>query len=162
MAGLIQLSEAASLALHGMGLLATSRRRMSVKELASATGASEAHLAKVFQRLGKEGYVFSTRGPHGGFVLAKPPEEISLLDIYRAIEGEPSREYCLLRRESCPFGRCIFGCILKRLSEEFLTYLSSKTLADLSGPRSNEGREAGFEVVSMSSNLVNQFKGQEG
>jgi len=145
MAGLMQLSEAASLALHGMGLLAASRRRMSVKELASATGASEAHLSKVFQRLGKEGYVFSTRGPRGGFVLAKPPEEISLFDIYRAIEGEPSKEYCLLRRESCPFKRCIFGSIVRRLSEDFLSYLTSKTLADLVEPQLEKAQVTAFE-----------------
>ncbi len=131
MKNIIQISEASSLALHGMCLIAANGRRMSIHEIAAATGASEAHLSKVFQRLVKEGMVRSIRGPGGGFDLAKPPESITLLDIYSAIEGMPSTDTCLLHSGSCPFRTCLFGGFIGDLTERFLGYLGDTTLADI-------------------------------
>ncbi len=130
MSEIIALSEAVSLALHGMGLLAAGERR-NARELAEGMNVSEAHLAKVFQRLVKSGLVLSTRGPGGGFELAREPEEISLFHIYSVIEGVPSEKYCLLRRDECPFGECIFGSMLERMTRNFMDYLKQTTLADL-------------------------------
>ncbi len=101
MSGVVAVSEAVSLAFHGMGLLA-SGKRMSAQERAEAVNVSEAHLAKVFQTLVKEGLVTSVRGPGGGFQLARDPGEISLFHIYTAIEGVPKHDYCLLHSERCP------------------------------------------------------------
>ena len=54
MASIIQISEAASLALHSMVMLAASpERSLTVKEITARTGVSEAHLSKVMQRLAK-------------------------------------------------------------------------------------------------------------
>jgi len=130
MSGVVAVSEAVSLAFHGMGLLA-SGRRMSAKEMAERVKVSEAHLAKVFQRLVKEGLVTSTRGPGGGFELAKDPAEVTLLHIYTVIEGLPRAEHCLLHSDTCPFGKCIFGSMLEKMTAEFVEYLKNTTLADL-------------------------------
>ncbi len=130
MSEVVAVSEAVSLAFHGMGLLASGERK-SAKEMAEAVNVSEAHLAKVFQRLVREGLVGSTRGPKGGFELAKQPEEITLFDIYVAIEGAPKGDYCLLHKERCPFGKCIFGSLLGKMTREFVDYLKSTTLGDL-------------------------------
>ena len=128
---IIQISEASSLAFHGMGLLAQSGGRLSVHEMASLTGSSEAHLSKVFQRLSRVGFVSSVRGPGGGFVLSRPAEEITLLDIYIAIEGEPSMDVCSLRSGICPFSRCIFGEVVSDIMKRLMDYLSGTTLADV-------------------------------
>ncbi len=130
MSEVVAVSEAVSLAFHGMGLLA-SGERMSAKEMAEAVNVSEAHLAKVFQRLVREGLVHSTRGPKGGFELARSPDKITLFDIYVVIEGVPKGDHCLLHKEQCPFGKCIFGSLLGNLTKEFVGYLKSTTLGDL-------------------------------
>ena len=130
MSEVVTVSEAVSLAFHGMGLLASGERK-SAKEMAEAVNVSEAHLAKVFQRLVREGLVGSTRGPKGGFELAKRPDEVTLFDIYIAIEGVPKGDYCLLHKEQCPFGRCIFGSLLGNITREFVDYLKNTTLGDL-------------------------------
>ena len=78
MTNLLRISDAASLGLHTMGLLAGRSTRLSTQEIARSLGASEHHLAKVMQRLAKMGLVVSTRGPQGGFVLSRPPAEITL------------------------------------------------------------------------------------
>jgi len=131
--GVVQISQAASIALHGMGLLALYGKRMSIGELSEMISVSEPHAAKVFQRLVKAGLVNSTRGPNGGVELSIPASKISLYDIYEAIEGKPSPDYCLINRQSCPFGACIFGTMLKKINDEFVSYMSGKTLADLVG-----------------------------
>jgi len=131
MKNIIQVSEAASLALHGMGLLAYNGRRMSIHEISDIIGASEAHLSKVFQRLVRENMVRSVRGPGGGFELTRPPEDITLLEIYSAIEGTPSTDTCLLRTGTCPFKTCIFGDLIKDLTERFLRHLGGTTLDEL-------------------------------
>ncbi|HDH97612.1 MAG TPA: Rrf2 family transcriptional regulator [Deltaproteobacteria bacterium] len=130
---IIQISEATSLALHGMGILVSSDTgRITIKEMAEITQASEAHLSKVFQRLAKSGLVRSIRGPKGGFELAKSPEEITLLDIYKAIEGKITTDTCFLQSGTpCPFGTCIFGNLVEDLTQQFMEYLDKTTLYDL-------------------------------
>ena len=130
MSEIVAMSDAVSLALHGMGLLAAGGRR-NAREMAEEMKVSEAHLAKVFQRLVKNGLVLSTRGPGGGFELAGEPEKIFLFDIYAVIEGIPSGDYCLLRRDECPFEECIFGSMLEKMTLDFMNYLKQTTLADL-------------------------------
>ncbi|MEA4881527.1 MAG: Rrf2 family transcriptional regulator [Synergistaceae bacterium] len=130
MSEIIALSDAVSLALHGMGLLAAGERR-NAREMAEEMKVSEAHLAKVFQRLVKSGLVLSTRGPGGGFELAGEAGKISLYHIYSVIEGDPSEKYCLLRKDECPFEECLFGSMLEKLSHDFVNYLKQTTLADL-------------------------------
>lgn len=131
MSEVVQVSEAVSLAFHGLGLLVSRGGRLSVREMAEEIGVSEAHMAKVFQRLSKGGLVHSSRGPGGGFILAKDPGEITLYEVYRLIEGEPSIEPCLLSCEKCPFENCLFEGLLGKIKREFVDYLRGKRLSDL-------------------------------
>ena len=102
MANMLKISEAASLALHTMVYLAANDARLATThEIGEVLRVSEAHLAKVLQRLGKVGLVEATRGPKGGFRLAKPGSEISLLQVYEAIEGPLADITCFLREPIC-------------------------------------------------------------
>jgi len=117
MSHLINISEAASLALHGLVLVAQqSPNKVNAKYLAEKLDASEAHLAKIFQRLSKSGFIRSFRGPTGGFVLNKPAEEISFLDIYEIVESKIILNDCPLDKAGCTFENCIFGDALKSIS----------------------------------------------
>lgn len=132
MAGLFQFSEAVSLALHGLKIMARNPDSIyTAKDLARNLKASEAHLTKVFRRLVKNGLVTSHRGPHGGFMLRKKPDEITLLEIFTAIEGDICRlDECPLIKNDCPFGDCIFSGLLCRFQHEFRDFISCKTLED--------------------------------
>ncbi len=89
MNSIINLTEATLLALHSMALIAQAQHeKVNTKTIAATINASENHLAKVMQRLNKAGLVESIRGPMGGFILSKPGNEISLLDVYEAMEGK--------------------------------------------------------------------------
>lgn len=115
--------------IHGMGLLAASHKRMSAHDMSKILGVSEAHLTKVFQRLVREGLTLSVRGPGGGFELKVPPEKITLLQIYQAIEGitKDESKFCSCC-DNCSFSKCLFGNILKQSTTGILDYLSSTTL----------------------------------
>ena len=67
MTNIAKLSEASSMGIHAVLYLAANpNRSIPLKEIAESIAVSEAHLAKVFQRLGKAGKVKATRGPTGG------------------------------------------------------------------------------------------------
>jgi Rrf2 family protein len=131
---MVQISEAASLALHSMvSVAAAAERPVNLKGIACSTGISETHLAKVLQRLVKAGLLTSTRGPRGGFDLARSAKDIDLLSVYEAVEGPLGTEDCLLHSTGCPFGfrRCIFGGLLAETNTRFREYMKGTTLSDI-------------------------------
>lgn len=129
MAKVVTLSEAASLAIHAVVLIAGSEKLVNVNKIAEATASSKNHLAKVMQRLVKSNLVSSTRGPAGGFVLKKPAEEITLYDIYYAVEGPIELQNCPLDRPICPFDKCIMGGVIHKLTHDFKKYLMDSKVA---------------------------------
>jgi len=130
---MLKISEAASLALHAAAILAAGNGngRNSTRSMAHRLGASEHHLAKVMQRLGRAGLVRSVRGPQGGFVLASAPADISLLQIYEAVDGPLRPAPCLLPHQVCGGDDCVLGGLVQSLNDQIEDYLERTTLADL-------------------------------
>ncbi|MHC4713915.1 MAG: RrF2 family transcriptional regulator [Planctomycetota bacterium] len=132
MSGLLKISEAAVLAVHTAALLAGEEGRvMTTHEAAEYLGASEAHLSKVLQRLSRSGLVNSVRGPKGGFSLARPAGEVTLLEVYEAMDGPLPEGRCLLDTSVCE-GRCILGNVLCEVGETVKRRFEGTTLADVS------------------------------
>ena len=66
-----------------------------LREVSRATSIPETFLSKIFQRLVRSGLVRSRRGFRGGFLLARPPSQITLREVVEALQGPiytPSRE----------------------------------------------------------------------
>jgi Rrf2 family protein len=129
MARIVHLTEAASLAIHSMVLIAKSDIHINVNVLAQEIGASRNHLAKVLQLLVKQNYLKSVRGPSGGFVLSVDPSQITLLNIYEAIEGKIELAECPLDRRICPYDKCLMGGMIKDVTNQFKDYFGQQTLA---------------------------------
>ncbi len=130
MAKLVHFSEAASLALHAMVLIAKSENMVNVNSVAEEMGASRNHLAKVLQQLVKHGYLKSVRGPSGGFVLSKPAGQMTILEIYEAIEGRIDVPECPLDRQICPFNKCLMNGLVTDVTLQFKKYFGEQTLED--------------------------------
>lgn len=130
-AKIINISEAASIAVHSMAMIANSNEILNVNKIADRTHSSRNHLAKVMQILVKNNYLSSVRGPNGGFSLKVNPEQISLLQIYELIDGSLQSHYCGIDEDKCPFETCVFGPMLNKFSAEFLDYLKNKKLSEL-------------------------------
>jgi Rrf2 family transcriptional regulator, iron-sulfur cluster assembly transcription factor len=63
---------------------------VALAQVASRQGVSLSYLEQVFSRLRRAGLVESTRGPGGGYTLARRPAETSMADIVNAVEDEDS------------------------------------------------------------------------
>ena len=133
---LLNISEGSYLAMHSLAMIAGHQpERMNVKILAEELNASQAHLAKVFQKLGKAGIVKSVRGPSGGFVLDKPADEISFLNIFEIMEGQVQRSNCPAGKGTCPFSSCIFSSELSGITNEIYEAYSRIKLSDFEGTK---------------------------
>ena len=128
MSKVVSISEAASIALHGMILIARSQPSINVLQIAEKTGASRHHVAKIMQRLAKSNFLHSHRGPSGGFTLKKDPEDISFLEIYEAIEGNIDITPCPLDKQICPFDKCIMNNVTNKMTIQFKDHLKKQTL----------------------------------
>jgi Rrf2 family protein len=61
---------------------------LPIKEISSRCDIPHQFLEQIFNRLGKAGIIKSTRGKSGGYELAKPPGQITVLHIVTALEGD--------------------------------------------------------------------------
>jgi Rrf2 family protein len=128
MSKLFNLSDAASIAIHAMVLVAKHKEGINVIKIAELTNTSKHHVAKVMQRLAKDGLVNSQRGPLGGFALKKEASEVTFLDIYESIEGKIEVTHCVFNTPICPLEHCIMNNITSKISNEFIAYLKSQSL----------------------------------
>lgn len=128
---LFNISEAANIAIHSMALIAGSNKNLSASEIATEMDFSRNHVAKVLQTLSKARLISSTRGPKGGFVLAKSSESISIWDIMELIDGNVEVMHCRRVVGICPFKECVYGDIRQKLFQEFKTYYSNRTISDI-------------------------------
>jgi Rrf2 family protein len=131
MSSLLKVSEAASLALHATAVMAGARgQRVTASAMATALGVSEAHLSKVLQRLTRAGLVRGTRGPRGGYRLTRPAGQISLREVYEAVEGSLTVDHCLLGVPVCGQGKCPVASLFEKLGREMIRVLGKTTLSD--------------------------------
>lgn len=130
MSKVFSMSEAASIALHGIILIAKEKEGLNVIKIAERTDTSKHHVAKIMQRLVKAGYLTSHRGPSGGFILRKNPKDINFLEIYEAIEGPIEITTCPMDKQICPFDKCILNNVTSNMTLEFKTYLKNQTIAN--------------------------------
>lgn len=105
-----------------------------LKSIAERTGISESYLEQLISLLKKADIVKSIRGASGGYVLNKTPEEITVGDILRVVEGPLELVECLSKDESCGSGDCD-NCITKevwaKLSKSVSETADNISLADL-------------------------------
>ncbi|OGV55827.1 MAG: hypothetical protein A2X49_11580 [Lentisphaerae bacterium GWF2_52_8] len=132
MASILKISEALALGIHACAILAIKKgQKLSTIQIAQELKASEAHLSKVMQRLVKADLLMSTRGPGGGFQLARPEKQIRLLEIYEAIEGKFPEGDCLFETPPCQRDSCLLENLVARINREAFDYFFKTKLADL-------------------------------
>ena len=127
-----------TVATHIMAVLGFFRgKEISSAALAGSVNADPTFVRKSLSKLSKAGLVVTTRGKHGASALARSPEQITLLDIYRASAAPPAfaiHNYPVEKR--CPISRHIKGCmssVLKKTQKSFEDTLDQLTLADVVG-----------------------------
>jgi Rrf2 family protein len=100
-------------------------------DIADKTRVPAGYLSKVLQSLGRGGLVHAQRGVGGGWVLARPPEQITILDVINTVDP-------IKRITTCPLGLSAHGtrlCPLHRKLDDALAQIEeafgTSTLADI-------------------------------
>ena len=124
----------AARALLSLALHPEEARPISVRDIAERTGLPQAYLEQILLALKGAGLVRSKRGVGGGYVLARPPDEITLGAIVSAVEGpislgdfgEPHQD------GACDHeGQCVLLAVWAEVGSHMRRHLDSYTLADV-------------------------------
>ncbi|MEP2828136.1 Rrf2 family transcriptional regulator [Parvibaculum sp.] len=111
---------------------AENERLVTIDETAKVYDISRAHLMKVVNILTRAGYLKSVRGRSGGFMLALPPEKISLGAVVRATEPDFALVECFATGNQCVLTRkCELASVLNEALNSFVHTLDRYTLADI-------------------------------
>jgi len=121
---------------HGSGTV-------SLKDVAGRQGISEKYLWHLIPPLKNAGLINSTRGSHGGYVLARHPAEITLREILTVLEGPMSLVECIDKPSLCERAdTCVAREIWTEVADKMLQSLESFTLEGMM--EKLKGREEAF------------------
>lgn len=145
-------------------------REASVRDLAELQGVPQDYLAKIFTKLAKAKLVMATEGVRGGFKLARPADEISILDIVNAIDGKKLifdcreiRGRCALFEEAPPAwaleGTCAVHGVMLTAQKRMEEALAQQTILDLAR---RFGRKAPAEFGAQVNHWMNERREKKG
>jgi Rrf2 family protein len=104
----------------------------SAKEIAEAYGVPLPLLAKVMQKLTRTGVLHSLPGTNGGYRLARDPNQITALEVIRAIDGPIILTSCFTDHRDCDHAeRCTVREPLRKIHESIILLLGAITIADI-------------------------------
>ena len=129
------LTKASEYALLSIFCISDKTEPLDVDTISTTVGISKSFLAKILQKLTKGGILKSYKGVRGGFVLARPVTQISILDIIKAVEENAAAVFeCTSGEHSCPSQRltsCMIWPTFVKLQGKIDTFLASMTLDEI-------------------------------
>lgn len=130
----MQLSKGFDYAVRSLVFLALlpEGKTVELKAISESQGVPVSYLAKVMRSLVRGRLVASTLGRDGGYALRKPPEAITLLQVYEAIEGQMRLVECLEGDGGCAFIQgCTQASVWRKLTATVEGFFRDTTLKDL-------------------------------
>lgn len=136
----MKLSKKSIYALRTLWYLAEAhgKKLLSVAYLAKQENISAKYLEQVFSTLRKAGFLISERGKEGGYFLREPPEDITLGDIIRAIDGPLAPLPCASQRlpykdPACQYiyETCWIRHLMLRVRDNICEVLDNETLSNM-------------------------------
>ena len=119
-------------AIRALVHLARARPVCGAREISRSQDVPYHFIGKVLQELKAKGLVKSTRGAGGGFALARPAEEIRLIEVLEAVEPDHFFDRCIYGFASCSDGNpCPLHEGWKPIKQTLEVYLNNHTIGDL-------------------------------
>ena len=122
--------------------LAYGKKPLQVRVIAKQQAISSKYLEQLMAMLKSAGLLKSVRGSKGGYLLARPPTEITLYHVLEALEGPVCVIECLRQQEVCSrAGDCLTRPFWSEINTAIVDTLESTTLQDLldrSGERQHQ------------------------
>ena len=129
------LTRASEYALLSLDTIRKSDKPVGAELLANELNIPKSFLAKILQSLAKENILESKKGAHGGFLLAKNLDDITLYNVILAAEGKsPAVLDCSQYADSCPngsIGTCSISPFLQQFQHKIDDFLINLTLKDI-------------------------------
>ena len=123
------------------------KKPVQIKFIAKRQDISIKYLEQIVGTLKSSDLVRSIRGPHGGYVLARPASEVKLSEVFLALEGAPVSVECLKHPQYC--ARCE-DCVTKGLwmemQDAMLGVLESKSLQDVVDKLGKNGDDVNYQI----------------
>ena len=109
---------------------------VSLAEVAKRQDISISYLEQLMTKLKKANLVEAVRGASGGYVLSRKPEEISVGDVLRALEGDLSPVECATEEESCEHscgatGHCTTRLVWKKINDSVNDTINNIFISEL-------------------------------
>ena len=105
---------------------------VSLKNISRRQEISEPYLEQLFAKLRRAELVCSVRGAQGGYYLARPPEEITVGQVLRTLEGSITPAECVDRPECCgDVQACVSHIVWKRISDGLDKVVDAITIQDM-------------------------------
>ncbi|MCD4831920.1 MAG: Rrf2 family transcriptional regulator [Anaerohalosphaeraceae bacterium] len=112
--------------------LAYGGKPLQIKVIAKRQNISNKYLEQLVAIMKSAGLVHSIRGPHGGYVLAKAPKDVKLIDVFLVLEGPVLTVECVEHSNFCSScADCITRKIWTEINDAIISTLASRTLAEL-------------------------------
>jgi len=129
------LTRASEYALLSLDVLRKSDIPMGTEQLATELSIPKSFLAKILQSLAKQNILLSKKGAHGGFILARGADEISVNEIIFAAEGKTPVVFdCTSYSSTCPngsIGTCSISPFLANFQTKIDDFLNGLMLNDI-------------------------------
>jgi Rrf2 family protein len=128
----MKVKQATAYALHSLIYMIrhVTQPPVSVGTIAKAEGIPAAYLAKIFQKLTKANIVKTSNGSQRGYVFAREPKEIMLLELFELIEGGPLFDECFMKHCNC--GGTVANCSIysawSKATKEMKDFLAKTNL----------------------------------
>ncbi len=132
----MKLSMAAEFAVRGILCLVEDygRGALPLDEICQRRGLPKQYLIKLFGMLGRADLVDALRGKGGGYVLARPPNQISLLEVIEAVEGPLAVNLCQNNPAKCDEPDCRVRPVWDEVQHRVRSALAGTTLDNLVRP----------------------------
>ncbi len=104
---------------------------VSLKKISEKYSISESYLEQLFAKLRKDGYIETVRGPQGGYLLAKDPNEITVGMILRTLEGDITTSDCISKEVCSRESICATRVIFEKIENSINNVIDNITLADM-------------------------------
>lgn len=107
-------------------------RPVTIREISEKQDVSVSYLEQILNKLRRAGFIKSIKGPGGGYVLNRSPEEITIAAVLHELEGPLAITSCLDPDEGCiRIDSCVTHLLWKSLGEQIEAFLNTITLKNL-------------------------------
>jgi len=127
----MKLSPAAELAIRGMIVLADryGQGPVTLNAICEVRSLPKQYLVKLFSSLAKADLVTPIRGKRGGYMMSRPPSEVTLLEVIEAVEGPIVLNLCLHVPPKCDRTDCVLRRMWAEMQEDIRTRLAGVSLS---------------------------------